>query len=210
MDQFLSTIGTVESPNRERVFAEMSRMEEIVRLPFRTRNQYERWLYNHFRDAAEDMCREDSDMFLRIVDLLRLYHEGSESSEEEVEEGEESPATDDPSDHDSGDGNGEGENPKERSRSPRSGDQGKNISPERKHGESSCKPCSTFGYMNRNEGEAESRRIEQELAELKQRMEALLEEMNEKHSEALTNHDVELATQYRGEIERLEDLYRIM
>jgi hypothetical protein len=124
VDQFLSTIGTVENPSREKVFAEMSRMEEIVRLPFTTRNQYERWLYNHFHDVAEDMCREDSDMFLRIVDLLRLYHEGNESSEEETEEGEGSPATDDPSDHDSGDGNGEGENQKARSRSPRTGDQG--------------------------------------------------------------------------------------
>jgi hypothetical protein len=60
-----------------------------------------------------------------------------------------------------------------------------------------------------HEGEPESRRIEQELAEPKQRMKALLEEMNEKHSEALTNHDVELATQHR-EIERPEDLYSIM
>ena len=75
---------------------------------------------------------------------------------------------------------------------------------------SSCKPCSAFGYMNRNEGETESRRIEQELAEPRQRMKALLEEMNEKHSEALTNHNVELATQYREEIERPEDLYSIM
>jgi excinuclease UvrABC nuclease subunit len=41
-------------------------------------------------------------------------------------------------------------------------------------------------------------------------MKALLEEMNEKHSEALTNHDAELAAQYRGEIERLEDLHSIM
>ena len=64
--------------------------------------------------------------------------------------------------------------------------------------------------MNRNEGETESRRIEQELAEPRQRMKALLEEMNEKHSEALTNHNVELATQYREEIERPEDLYSIM
>ena len=64
VDQFLSTIGTVESPNYEKVFAEVSRMEEIVRLPFRTRNQYERWLYNNFHDVAEDMRREGSDMFL--------------------------------------------------------------------------------------------------------------------------------------------------
>ena len=69
------------------------------------------------------MCREDSDMFLPIVGPLCLYHEGNESLEEETEEGEGSPATDDPSDHDSGDCNGEGENQKARSRSPRTGDQ---------------------------------------------------------------------------------------
>ena len=69
------------------------------------------------------MCREDSDMFLPIVGPLCLYHEGNESLEEETEEGEESPDTEDPSDHDSSDENGEGENQKERSRSPRSGDQ---------------------------------------------------------------------------------------
>jgi len=135
-------------------------MEEIARLA--SRNQYERWLYNHFHDVADDMCREDSDMFLPIVGPLCLYHEGNESLEEETEEGEGSPATDDPSDHDSGDGNGEGENQKARSRSPRTGDQlvlkVKNASPEKKHGENNCKPCSTFGYMNRNEEKTESRR----------------------------------------------------
>jgi hypothetical protein len=38
-------------------------------------------------------------MFLPIVGPLCLYHEGNESLEEETEEGEGSPATDDPSDH---------------------------------------------------------------------------------------------------------------
>jgi hypothetical protein len=57
VDQFMSAIGTVENPNHERVFAEMNRMEEIARLA--SRNQYERWLNNHFHDVADDMCRED-------------------------------------------------------------------------------------------------------------------------------------------------------